>query len=304
MQIQNQNPQTASVLPSFLCMWFIVGCLKDTEDGVKEVSWVSFMNSKHCLDSPQPSCGACCADWVIVFCVTCCFGVQTQSIKLEWFWSCAQCFEKKEPVSRNMAVCNLIRGFSLMSFVVKERSEYVSNSARNRVQREDVYLKVSSMALFPQLIVSLWTLYNCTPYRFSHLAVWKFPSSAGKQEVSFPIQDPLKGLPTGELFIKIKTFDLHSCTLWCLTDISSGLRLPRDHTSRIKRWHSKGTLCVIYILNWLSRKPAGWYFYLSIRVLTEINLDRHATQLVICSPVPAVCAALFPHPLWPAACLH
>lgn len=49
-------------------------------------------------------------------------------------------------------------------------------------------------------------------------------------------------------------------------------------------------LCVIHFLMWLSRKPALRYICLSIRVLTEIS--RHTAQLLICSPVPAVCAAL------------
>lgn len=46
-------------------------------------------------------------------------------------------------------------------------------------------LKVSFMAIFPQLIVSPWTLYNCTPYWFSHLVEWKSPSCAGKRKGSF-----------------------------------------------------------------------------------------------------------------------
>lgn len=51
-------------------------------------------------------------------------------------------------------------------------------------------------------------------------------------------------------------------------------------------------LCVIHFLIWLSRKPALRYICLSIRVLTEISPVHHTAQLLICSPVPAVCAAL------------
>lgn len=106
---------------------------------------------------------------------------------------------------------------------------------RKQSPAEHVSLKVFFIAVFSLLIVSLWTLYNCAPYRFSHLVEWKPPSSAGKRKSSLFSNVVLQSLPKkknreekpprgflpGELSINIKTLYLHSRILWCLTDASS-----------------------------------------------------------------------------------
>lgn len=50
-------------------------------------------------------------------------------------------------------------------------------------------------------------------------------------------------------------------------------------------------MCDSFLL-WLSRKPALGYIWLSVKVLTEMSPARHSALLLVCSPVPAVCAAL------------
>lgn len=136
------------------------------------------------------------------------------------------------------------------------------------------------MAIFPLLIVSLWTLYNCAPYRFPHLVEWKSHSTPGKwrSPLSPPIQfcllcqkgSLLRGMPSGDLFI-------NSCLHFALFAVypTPNLNSLYDYFILLDTDSPSAKDSLLMLL---CRKPARRYFSLSVRLLTVINQLCHTAQ--------------------------